>query len=249
VGLDHPPGYAPDLEAAFAAVPLPDDARAAAGDDAELVVWQPSTDTLWEFWQLRRHNDGWRASWGGRMERVSASSGAYTHPNANWGTTASSLALAGGVITPGELSRNQIDHALAIGIPRARAGEYSLPAQRTDGRSTCAHAVPEGARFRIDPALDIDGLGLDRPVAALARAAQRYGIVVRDQSAAVAFYAQNPTPLGADPYPELLGWKAPWDLLASFPWQHLRLTRMELVKMPSNGAPLPTPEAVLGGCG
>lgn len=85
------------------------------------MVWQPSTDTLWEFWQLRRDRDGWQASWGGRMDRVSSASGAYAPPHANWGATASSLALAGGVITPGELRRGRIDHALAIAIPRTRA--------------------------------------------------------------------------------------------------------------------------------
>jgi hypothetical protein len=248
VRLDRPPGYAPDLEAAWASVPLPDDAQPANGNDSELVLYQPSTDTLWEFWQLRRTRDGWQAAWGGRIERVSSSPGHYSRPNAHWGTTASSLSLAGGLITPDELARGQIDHALAIGIPRARAGEYALPAQRTDGRSTCAHAVPEGARFRLDPALNIDSLGLSPPAAALARAVQRYGIVVRDQSGSIAFYAQNPITLGADPYPRLFGGLAPWDLLATFPWQHLQLTRMELVKTGDGGGLPPAPD-VLGGCG
>ena len=237
---------APELAAAFASVPLPDDARAAAGSDAELVVWQPSTDTMWEFWQLRRDGREWRASWGGRLDRVSSSAGAYGPPNANWGTTASSLALAGGVIMPAELRRGRIDHALAVGIPRARAGVYALPAQRTDGASTCPDAVPEGARFRLDPGLDIDALGLDPPVATIARAAQTYGIVVRDQSAAVAFYARNPLALPGNPYPDLFGGKAPWDLLATFPWQHLRLMRMDLQRMPGRSSPLP---GLLSDCG
>ena len=237
---------APELAAAFSSVPLPDDARAAAGSDAELVVWQPSTDTMWEFWQLRRDGREWRASWGGRLDSVSSSAGAYRPPNANWGTTASSLALAGGVIMPAELRRGRIDHALAIGIPRARAGVYALPAQRTDGVSTCPDSVPEGARFRLDPGLDIDALGLDPPVAAIARAAQTYGIVVRDQSAAVAFYARNPLALPGDPYPELFGGKAPWDLLATFPWRHLRLMRMDLQRMPGTSSPL---SGLLNDCG
>ena len=248
VRLDRPPGYSPPLEAAWASVPLPDDARPAAGNDSELILWQPSTDTLWEFWQLRRGRDGWQAAWGGRMERVSAGQGAYGPPNANWGTSASSLSLAGGLITPDELTRGQIDHALAVGIPRARAGVYALPAQRTDGRSTCPHAPPEGARFRLDPNVDVNSLGLPPATAALARAAQRYGIVVRDQSGAVALYAQNPVTMLTDPYPRLFGGLAPWDLLARFPWQHLQLTRMELVKY-GDGGGLPPAQDVLGGCG
>jgi hypothetical protein len=245
VHLARPPGYAPELEAAWQSVPLPSGARAADGSDSELVVWQPSTDTMWEFWQLRRRRNRWEASWGGRMDRVSQSNGAYGPPNENWGTTASSLALVGGLILPSELRRGQIDHALAVAIPRARAGEYALPARRTDGDSRCPHAVPEGARFRLDPAVDVNALGLSPPIRAMARAAQRYGIVIRDQSAAVAFYAQNPLPFGFDPYPVLFGGQAPWDLLSSFPWQHLQLTRMQLARMPG-GDPLLPP--ILSGC-
>jgi hypothetical protein len=88
--------------------------------------------------------------------------------------------------------------------------------------------VPEGARFRLDPALDIGALGLAPPVAALARAAQRYGILVRDQSGAVVFFAQNPSSLPGDPYPAIFGGRSPTDLLRSFPWSHLQLVEMHL---------------------
>ena len=37
----------------------------------------------------------------------------------------------------------------------ARAGVFSWPAQRTDGLLDSPDAIPEGARFRLDPNLDI----------------------------------------------------------------------------------------------
>jgi hypothetical protein len=229
VVLDRPPDYDPDLTAAFAAgVPIPAGAQPASGADAELVVWQPSTDTMWELWQARQAPDGWHASWGGRLDGVTAGPGYFTAPHANWGTSASSLPLAGGLILPHELQSGRIDHALAIALPETRVNEFSLPAQRTDGRSSCAHSVPEGARFRLDPALDIGALGLAPPVAALARAAQRYGILVRDQSGAVVFFAQNPSSLPADPYPAIFGGQSATDLLRTFPWSHLQLVQMHL---------------------
>ena len=40
------------------------------------------------------------------------SSGAFTAPNANWGASASSLAVAGGLITPADIRSGNIDHAL-----------------------------------------------------------------------------------------------------------------------------------------
>lgn len=238
---------APDLAAAFADVPLPPSAVPAAGADSELVLWQPSSDTLWEFWHLHRHSDGWQADWGGRMARVSSGPGHFTAPHPGWGTAATSLALAGGLITPREFRLGRIDHALAIAIPATRKGEYALPAQRTDGNSSEAHAVPEGARFRLDPALDIDALGLPGPIAAMARAAQRYGIVVRDRSDTVTFFAQNPFSLATDPYPAIFSGRTPSELLRGFPWSHLELTRMELRQMPDGGGGGPL-QCLLFGC-
>jgi hypothetical protein len=248
VALDRPPGYARDLAAAFASVPLPAGARPSPGSDGELVVWQPATGTLWEFWRLRRAADGWHATWGGRMRHVTDSPGAFTEPHADWGTSASSLPLVGGLITPSELGAGKIDHAVALGIPRARAGVFALPAQRTDGNLRCAHAVPEGAHFRLDPGLDIAALRLPPATATLARAAQRYGIVVREQSGAVAFYAQNAASLQGDPYPRLFGGQSPTDLLRSFPWSRLQLVKMRLVKMPGQGPQLPGPADLQSGC-
>ena len=40
------------LQNAWLAVPLPVDARPAGGTDGHLVVYQPSTDTMWEFWAM-----------------------------------------------------------------------------------------------------------------------------------------------------------------------------------------------------
>jgi hypothetical protein len=150
------------------------------------------------------------------------------------------------MITPRELREGEIDHALSLGVPRTRAGWFSLPAQRTDGESRCPHAVPEGARFRLDPALDVGALGLAPPVAALARAAQRYGIFVRDQSDAVAFYAQSAVSFRTDPYPAIFGGRPPYELLKSFPWSHLELAQMDLREMPGHEPPLLGP--LLGDC-
>jgi hypothetical protein len=92
--------YGAPLKSAFASVPLPDNARPAAGTDAHLTVHQPSRDSLWEFWQLRRLSDGWHASWGGAMSGVSRSAGYYSAsswPGADhtWGSTATGLPVVG----------------------------------------------------------------------------------------------------------------------------------------------------------
>ena len=44
----------PDLQEAISSVPIPPGAKPAAGSDRHMVVWQPDTDRMWEFWRMRR---------------------------------------------------------------------------------------------------------------------------------------------------------------------------------------------------
>jgi hypothetical protein len=208
----------PALQAAFDAVPIPPGARAAAGTDANMVVWQPATDTMWEFWLMRQAADGWHAKWGGRMTSVSTNPGRYDN---NWGAPATSLPQIGGTITLAELRAGRIDHALAMAVPEPRRGVFVWPARRTDGISASPQAIPEGTRFRLDPAVNLDSLALPRPTRILAEAAQRYGMVVRDKSANVTLYAEDPTPTGTDPYPALFDGLPPNKILQAFPWNRL----------------------------
>ena len=66
------------LQSAFDAVPIPANAQPAAGPDAEMTIWQPSTDKLWEFFEMQKKADGWHAAWGGAIQNVSQSPGYYT---------------------------------------------------------------------------------------------------------------------------------------------------------------------------
>jgi hypothetical protein len=65
----------------------------------------------------------------------------------------------------------------------------------------------------------------------MAEAVQRYGMVVRDQAGSVAFYAEDPTQFGSDPYVGPRGFfhdRYPSAMLADFPWQHLEVLRTDL---------------------
>jgi len=210
----------PPLERALRRVPIPPGARPAAGTDRHIVVWQPSTDTMWELWTARREGRGWRAGWGARMTRVSRRSGAFPNPT---GATASGLPLVGGMIRAFELRRGRIDHALAIAAPVARRGRYVPPATRTDGQSSDSRSIPMGTRFRIDPSLDVRALRLPRAAEAIALAAQRYGMILRDKTGgSVNFYAEAPREGNRNPYPDLFkGY--PNNILRRFPWDRLQV--------------------------
>jgi hypothetical protein len=226
------PGEA-SLQQAFASVPIPRNAKPAAGQDRHMTVWQPSTGRLWEFWQARRAADGWHARWGGAIRHVSRSPGYYTAsawPGSthNWGATATSLPVIGGTMTIDELERGSINHALAVALPAPRSGAFAWPAQRTDGTGS-ATAIPEGARLRLDPRVDVAALGLPRVGEMIALAAQRYGIVVRDQThKGISLFAEDPRGQRPNPYDRLFADQSPLELLAKFPWDRLQVLRMHL---------------------
>ncbi|MEO8171229.1 MAG: hypothetical protein ABI575_10255, partial [Oxalobacteraceae bacterium] len=136
------------LEAQWAAVPIPSYAVTANGSDAEMTIYQPSTNTLWEFWKASNDDGQWRACWGGKMENVNASDGIWPHP---YGATATGLPFLGGQITAEELRRGEIRHAIGISLVETEARTvFSWPANRSDGHNI-GHApnrIPQGLRFR-----------------------------------------------------------------------------------------------------
>ena len=227
----------PLLQQAFDAVPLPADAQPAAGLDANLAVWQPSTDTLWEFWHFRSAADGFHAGYGGRMVNVSSSPGNYTDvlgPDGTylerswWGTTAAKFSLVAGVITLQDLARGEIDHALSLSLPQVRSGVFALPAQATDGSYNGPNAIPEGAHLRLNPALNLDSLHLAPIVLMIARAAQQYGIIVVNTGGGVGFRGEDPTGTEANRWPALLGPTPGLLLKSEFPWNQLQMLPMTL---------------------
>ena len=209
----------PDLAEQFAAVPLPEAARGAFGTDRSAIVWQRATNTLWEFWRLGRDEDGgWHAHWGGRITNVSNATGIFRRP---FGVSAGGVSLLGGMIRPNELASGVIGHALGISVPDVTAQVFRWPANRTDGRAL--GGIPMGTRFRLDPSLDVEALGLTPAATAIALAVQRYGMVVKDTGGVVAFYGEDPASIGSNPYPELFDGLTPSQMLAGFPWDRLQV--------------------------
>ena len=208
----------------FLGVPLPSNAVPSNGTDASLVVYQPSTDTMWDLWRVAKRPDGWHACWGGRMDHVSRSGGWFGR---GFGSSATGLSVIGGSIGIREALAGRIDHALALAIPSPAAStNFSWPAQRSDGSDTGPDAVPEGTRFRLDPRLDVDRLPLHPIARMVAKAAQRYGFIVTDRSGAVAVVTESGVAsravTGADPWAPLLAGTPDYLVMKGFPWQHLQ---------------------------
>jgi hypothetical protein len=216
------------------AVPIPDGSAPADGTDAEMTVYQPSTDSMWEFWRTRLIDGQWSGCWGGRMQNVSASSGIWPAP---YGTTATGLPFLGGQITAEELNRGEIRHA--IGISLVEAEQYSIfswPANRSDGinPTNVPNRIPEGTRFRLNPAVDIDALPIHPIGKIIAKAGQKYGFVVWDKAGALTLRLQNPKSYTAtgmvDPYPALFNGTPSYAILNNVPWDQLQFMPMNFGK-------------------
>jgi hypothetical protein len=237
----HLDANSPAIERALAkGVPIPKRARPAKGTDAHIAVYQPSSDTMWEFWQAAKRADGWHARWGGVMRKVSKSRGYYSSrawrgltgsEGWDWGATATSLPVAAGLITLRDLRRGKIDHALAISVPDTCEGVFYWPAQRTDGTLTNKDCLPAGSRLRLNPKFDFSTISSSpRLTQMLARAASKYGFIIRDKTGSVVtFYAEDPREPGVQLRgPGGLFGAEPWDIVRPFPWHELQLVRSRL---------------------
>jgi hypothetical protein len=219
----RPEGVFSGFQAQIEAVPVPADALPAAGTDKELIIWQPSTGHLWEFWRALKEAGHWTACWGGEIADAYTSDGVFPAP---FGASAAGLSLLGGQIHLEDLERGTINHALELLLPDTLSSEFVWPADRTDGGSKDADSIPEGTRFRLNPSVDLATLHLSKLALEIATAIQRYGMIVGDTSGSVALTAQDPTPLIAEgkpnPYTTLLGGD-PYDVLDAVPWSQLQV--------------------------
>ena len=238
LGLPH---LAPVIADTLSSVPTPPGMLVSQGTDNEVAIYQPSTDTYWDFWRAEQDADGnWSACWGGKIENYSRNPGIFTNP---LGAVATGLPLGAFLIRISELRRGRIDHAINILTVRVRANCVSWPANRNDGNTEGVDFPCEGQRFRLDPAFDIRTL--HSPGARIvARAMQEYGLIMTDKAGSLATQAEDPRPYmahngGVDPYDEFFdpNHERPpdtysWAGLAEIPVDRLQALPLDYGRMP-----------------
>jgi hypothetical protein len=224
----------PDLPRQWEAVPIPTYARPARGSDAEMTIYQPSADTMWEFWQARQVNGRWQACWGGKMSEVSKNDGIWP---GRYGVAATGLPFAPGQITVQELKSGAIRHVIGIALVDAeRSSVFSWPANRSDGYNpqNAPNRIPEGIRFRLDPTINVDALNISPVAKIIAKAGQTYGFVVWDKAGSISLRFENPlayTLVGqSDPYVAILGGTPAYSVLKGIPWDRLQFLPMNYGK-------------------
>ena len=147
------------------------------------------------------------------------------------------MPFIGGQITAEELQRGEIKHVMGISLVNVeKYNVVSWPAHRSDGWNPggTPNRIPEGARFRLDPTVNVDELPITSVGKIIAKAAQKYGFVVWDKAGSISLRAQNPlsytTQGKANPYDALFRGKPSYAILNGFPWEHLQFLPMNYGK-------------------
>ncbi len=180
-------------------VPIPGNARPDPAEDGHLTVIDPVTRCEYDFWGASKTSAGWTAKWG----NVTSTADSAIYPY-GLSSRATGFAPLAGMIWPTELRNGRIDHALVFAYPYTRSGGPVAPATSSDGRTTLAAALPQGARVQLDPSMDLDTLGLTPHERTIAKALQRYGMYLGDTGGALSLYAVNPQSFDTNPYSGIL---------------------------------------------
>lgn len=170
--------------AGTARLPLPADAEAAAGSDAQIILIDPATGDEWGASNLRRRGDGTYDAWNAYHYSTRWSGvPPYDENGQPFWLRGAGVPYLAGLVRPCEIARGRIDHALAFAYDAPSAANV-FPATKSDGGGP-ADALPEGSRLQLNPALteaDLAARGCEGPCLTIARALQRYGMYVIDNS-------------------------------------------------------------------
>lgn len=157
--------------------------------DNMMVIYDLTNRCEYNFWQARKVNGTWSASWATAVSMDGT--GILEHGLSARG---SGFAFSAGLLWPDEVRENRISHALVFSYPFTKSGGPVSPATDSDGSSEASFALPEGARIQLDPALDLNGLPLTPYERAIAEALQIYGMFLVDNGGetGIGLYAVDP---------------------------------------------------------
>ncbi|MBC7631262.1 hypothetical protein [Aeromicrobium sp.] len=134
---------------------IPDDISPNPIYDGWYTVFDTGTQKAYDLWRARREANGVVSYQ--FMRQWDLDGPGFNQPYVV-SARGSGLPLFGGLIRPGELERGEINHALAISVPGAAAGNFVQPASSTDGNGL-TNSLPEGARIFLK-----DSFRLTRPL-------------------------------------------------------------------------------------
>ncbi len=200
-------------------VPIPTGAQVSSGTDAQMIVVDTTTGMEYGFYHGRWTSGGYETD------------GGYQY-NVNWngtpvpfGSRGAGVTYYAGLIRPWEIRAGEINHAIAFAYDIPRGTRCVYPATQTDGTSGDTYALPEGARLQLNPALtdaDFNAWGLSATGKVVARALQRYGMILIDTGGSLKIMAENLSinPLTTESW-DSLGYTK--NVIANIPYSQFRV--------------------------
>jgi hypothetical protein len=166
-------------------VHIPARARPMAADDAAIVIIDRSTNQVVGLQGARYANGHWTAAGMSRYlyQSNGIARGLPGGRKANFGHRGIPASVQ--AVTKREIKRGKIRHRLEVywwetagRTPEGRRAYFPM----TGSESGKSGVVPEGAVIRLRRGVDLDALGLSPAARVIARALQKYGAVVGDNS-------------------------------------------------------------------
>jgi hypothetical protein len=197
-------------------VPVPSGAVSGTGIDAQIELVNPSTGVEYGFFQFSRVSSTlFKATNGYRYHTTSGYYGRFADGKAGRGDGTPYLT---GLVRAWEVAQGHIDHALAFGYT-SPAHTFVYPASKTDGAGVLGVDLPDGAHLQLDPSLtdaQLTAMGLNPTARIIARALQRYGMFVVDNSGASKVYLEARSTAG-------WGTSVTAGMLSGIPWSKFRV--------------------------
>ena len=220
----HGPGFNP--------VPVPESAMPDAAEDAHFAVVDRKRMVAWDMWGMKKREDGTYESKTGMFYRLDGSGvfngyelgyvdGESVHFHGP--SRAAGVPVIAGLIMYDEVMAGEIRHKLSCATRFAAYREYVYPASWTDGFTE--GGIPEGAVIRLDPELDLSQFDLTKEELVVARALQKYGMVIVDIAQGQPIYAEG---LWGHPGKSWEGKLREWEGgINSIPYKHYQVMKVE----------------------
>ena len=186
----HGPGFGKDI-------PIPDDAVSDAQSDAHLALVDWKRMLAWDMWYAKKRDGKWYSNTG--MKYRLDGPGVFNRADFHMKTgesvhqygpgRAAGVPIIAGLIMYDEATSGAIEHKIAAATSFVGLREFCFPAIWTDG--PYKGGIPEGAIIQLDPKLDLDKFDLTPVEKAVARALQKYGMVLVDYAGGNVIYAEG----------------------------------------------------------
>jgi hypothetical protein len=147
--------------------------RLKLGGDRHALVVDPVNRMLYEFYTLRKTDEGWRASQASIFDLKRND----LRPTGWTSADAAGLPIFPAVVRYDELKRGRVEHALRVTVRRTRR-QFVAPATHYASRFTDENLPRMGERFRLRQEFDLSGFSPE--VRTILTALQRYGMFVAD---------------------------------------------------------------------